>query len=102
MDQKVVLQGIKAKEDKVNRQLWLLEREKQMDNIAKKKIELERVRQERELFDEMERKKKLEVSAISELLGKSSVDNMSYLQKALNRAENLEKAVYSKKGGFND
>lgn len=33
--------------------MWLIERERQMDQIAKKRIELERLQEERKLFDEM-------------------------------------------------
>lgn len=38
-----------------------------MEKIAKKKIELERLQEERKLFDEMQRKKKLEVEAIMDI-----------------------------------
>ena len=73
-----------------------------MEEIAKKKIELERVAQERAMFDEMKRRKNLEVEAINSLLGKSKADNEEILQRALKRADQLEKAMNSEQFGKDD
>lgn len=65
---------MKAKEYQVNKKMWLIERDRKMDQIAKKKIELERLQEERKLFDEMQRKKKLEVEAIADINNARDID----------------------------
>ena len=41
-----------------------------MEKIAKKKIELERIREEREYFDEIKRKKQAQMEAVHEIIQK--------------------------------
>jgi hypothetical protein len=55
--------------------MWLVERDQKMQHIALKKIELERIREEREIFDKMERKKKLEESVVLEIIKNKQMDN---------------------------
>ena len=45
-----------------------------MEEIAKKKMELERIKQERQVIDEYKRKKNLEIQTIDKLIGKDTVD----------------------------
>lgn len=58
-----------------------------MEVIAKKKIELQRIREEKAVFEEMERKKKLEETVLNEILEKKQNDNSQLLQRALRRGE---------------
>ena len=46
---------------------------------AAKKIQLSRVQEQRSYFDELERKKRLEVEAIGDVLGTHSTDNPALL-----------------------
>ena len=48
----------------------------------------------------MQRKKKLEVTTINELVKQQNVDNAELLDRALKRAQILEGAVNSENGGF--
>ena len=75
----------------MNKKMWLIERDRQMDQIAKKRIELERLQEERKLFDEMQRKKKLEVEAIAEIQNGKDINNQDLIRRALKRTEVLEK-----------
>jgi hypothetical protein len=61
-----------------------------MELIAKKKIELQRVREERELFDEIERKKRLEDEVIQEIIQKQQMSNANLLERALKRGDEIE------------
>lgn len=69
--------------------MWLIEREKKMEAIVKKKIELQRVREQTAVFDEMERKKKLEKEVLDQLVKKKKFEDSDLLQKALDRADHL-------------
>ena len=80
--------------------MWQIEREKRMQEIAKKKIELARIKEQNEMFAEIERKKKLEVEAIAEIVQKQTNDNVELLKRALKRGDVLEKAVFSKNNEF--
>ena len=82
--------------------MWQIEREKRMQEIAKKKIELARIKEQNEMFAQIERKKKLEVEAISEIVQKQTNDNVELLHRALKRGDVLEKAVFSKNGEFDE
>ena len=68
-----------------------------MEAIVKKKIELQRVREQTAMFNELERKKRLEMEVVEELVKKQKHDNSDLLQRALERANHLElnKAVNS-------
>ena len=58
------------------------------------------LKEQQEMLAEVERKKKLEVAAIAEVIQKQTVDNADLLKRALKRGDVLEKAVYSKNGEF--
>ena len=79
--------------------MWLIERDKQMGQIAKKKIELERLQEERKVFDEMQRKKKLEMEAITNIIKSQDVNNQELIQRALDRKTDLLKKYNGKKEG---
>ena len=59
--------------------MWKIEREKRMQEIAKKKIELARIKEQNELFAEIERKKKVELEVIDDKVKKQNVDNVELL-----------------------
>jgi len=61
---------------------------------------LARIKEQHELFAEIERKKKAEVDAIGEIIQKQNVSQRELLKRALKRGTVLEKAVYSKNGEF--
>ena len=61
-----------------------------MEVIVKKKIELQRIKEQRELYDEIERKKRLEETVIQEIIGKQQQDNADLLMRALKRGDVLE------------
>lgn len=44
---------MKREEDMLSQKMWQFEREQQLEQIAKKKIELERIREEQQYFDEI-------------------------------------------------
>ena len=91
---------LKKNEDALEKKMWEFEREQSLEQIAKKKIELSRIREEQSYFVEIERKKKLEVETIKELMDKQNVDNAQLLDRALKRAAILESAVNSEAGGL--
>lgn len=91
---------LKKNEDALEKKMWEFEREQSLEQIAKKKIELSRIREEQSYFVEIERKKKLEVDTIKELMDKQNVDNAQLLDRALKRAAILESAVNSEAGGL--
>lgn len=73
--------------------MWEFEREKQMQQIALKKIQLVRLQEQRSYFDDLERKKKLEVETIDDIMHKYAADKADLLQAAMKRAEVLERTV---------
>ena len=77
----------------LEQKIWKLERDRKLEGIARKKIELERIRKEREVVDEFERKKQIEYEAVQEILAKQNRDNADIMKKAIQRADLLEKSV---------
>jgi len=61
-----------------------------MQQIALKKIQLGRLKDKQDYFDQIEKQRKLEVSAIEGIIEKQNMSNKDILQKALNRGNLLE------------
>jgi hypothetical protein len=59
--------------------MWQIEREKQMEIVAKKKIELARIKSQQEVFNEITRKKEVEAKAIAEIIEKQTAGNTDLL-----------------------
>lgn len=59
--------------------MWQIEREKQMEIVAKKKIELARIKSQQEVFSEITRKKEVEAKAIAEIIEKQTASNTDLL-----------------------
>jgi hypothetical protein len=64
------MEKIKKQEKDLAQKMWLMEREKKMEAIVKKKIELQRVRDQTAVFDDLQRKKKLEMEVIDQMVTK--------------------------------
>ena len=82
----------------LEQQMWKFEREKQMQQIALKKIQLARVKEQQDYVDQIEQRKKLEVETIDDILHRQNMDNAAVLQRALKRADVLEKTI--NQGGY--
>ena len=64
--QKQKRDSLNKQEKELEVQMWKVEREKRMQEIAKKKLELERIKEQNSLFAEIERKKKVELEVIDD------------------------------------
>ena len=61
---------IKKQEQDMEQKIWQIERDKKLEEIAKKKFELKRITEQRQVFSELERKKNMEVNIIKDIIKK--------------------------------
>ena len=54
----------------MEQKIWQIERDKKLEEIAKKKLELKRITEQRQVFSELERKKNMEVNVIKDIIKK--------------------------------
>lgn len=55
--------------------MWEFERERQMQQIAMKKLQLSRIQEQQQYIDDLERKKRLEVDTIGGHLNRYGADS---------------------------
>lgn len=61
---------IKKQEQEMEQKIWQVERDRKLEEIAKKKLELKRITEQRQVFSELERKKNMEVNVIKDIIKK--------------------------------
>eukprot|EP00347_Sterkiella_histriomuscorum_P013166 403365756 len=72
-----------------------MERESEVEKLVRKKLEIEKMREQQELLQELHRKKENELKGIGTQLDKKDVDSSEMLKKALLRADVLQKQIES-------
>lgn len=70
-----------------------MERETEIEKMVRRKLEIEKMREQQSLMDDLLRKKHAEIGVLGEELEKKDYDSANLLSKALKRAEILSKQI---------
>ena len=96
----VVAMKLKQKKDeeekkKVDRMLWNMERDNEMEEIVRKKLELERLQENKKYFDDISKRRQLEIEEIDNEKKNRDLESAEMLQKALNHADYIQDQIES-------
>ena len=84
---------LEEQEQQHEQYVWKAEREQEVERMVRKKLEIEKVKEQQALVDNLLRKRQVEVGSIGEALTRKDVDSSEMLQRALRRAEVLQREM---------
>lgn len=90
---KLQQQQMDKKEKQYDEYIWKMEREQDVEKLVRKKLEMEKMREQQTLMDDVLRKKDLELQMVAIEVEKKDESSGYMLKKALLRAEVLQKQI---------
>ncbi|CDW71250.1 UNKNOWN [Stylonychia lemnae] len=88
-------QEIEKREKQYEEYIHRMERETEVEKLVRKKLEIEKMKQQQDMMDELLRKKEQEIKGIGTQLEKKDIDSSNMLKKAIQRADILQKQLDS-------
>ena len=86
-------QELEKREKQYEEYIHRMERETEVERLVRKKLEIEKMKQQSDLIDDMLRKKEMELQGIGTQIEKKDINSGVLLKKALQRAEILQKQI---------
>lgn len=77
----------------VDRMMWNLERDNKMEELVRKKLELEKLQENTKYLDEISNRRQMEISEINNEIKYRNVESAELLQKALNHADYIQDQI---------
>ena len=77
----------------IDRMMWNIQRDKKMEEIVRKKLELERLQENTKYIDEMRKRRELEIEQIEKEKKERDLTSAELLQKALKHADVLQDQI---------
>jgi len=80
---------------KIDRMLWNVERDNKMEDLVRRKLELERLQENTKYIDDISSRRKLELEEIGSEMKNRDLESAELLQKALNHADFIQDQIDS-------
>jgi hypothetical protein len=80
---------------KIDRMLWNLDRDNKMEELVRRKLELERLQENNKYVEDISKRRELELDQIDIEMKSRDVDSSELLQKALNHADYIQDQIES-------
>ena len=77
----------------VDRMMWNLERDNKMEELVRKKLELEKLQENTKYLDEISNRRQMEIDEINSEMKYRNVESAELLQKALNHADFIQDQI---------
>lgn len=80
---------------KVERMLWNLERDNKMEDLVRRKLELERLQENNKYIEDISKRREMELEQIESEMKGRDLESAELLQKALNHADYIQDQIES-------